>query len=174
MTGRLNSTAASLLGFLHEGPMTGWDLVARAQERVGDFWTLTRSQVYRELAAMAADGLVEAGERGTRERRPYALTASGRRAFATWVRHLPGTESIRFPLLLTMAFADHVPPERMAEFVAHHRAVHAERLAGYERQWAESGAAAAKSHDAATLLFGITYERAVVTWFDALPGSLAC
>jgi len=27
----LNPTAASLLGFLHHGPMTGWDLVAAAQ-----------------------------------------------------------------------------------------------------------------------------------------------
>lgn len=44
----LNSTAASLLGFLHEGPMSGWDLVNLAQERIGDFWTITQSQVYRE------------------------------------------------------------------------------------------------------------------------------
>ena len=40
MTARpLNPTAASLLGFLHEGPMRGWDLVAIAQQRIGDFWT---------------------------------------------------------------------------------------------------------------------------------------
>jgi hypothetical protein len=44
----LNPTAASLLGFLHAGPMTGWDLVATAETLIGDFWSLTRSQVYRE------------------------------------------------------------------------------------------------------------------------------
>ena len=32
---RLNSTAASLLGCLHEGPMTGWDLAATAQRAIG-------------------------------------------------------------------------------------------------------------------------------------------
>ena len=52
----LNATAASLLGFLHQGPMSGWDLAATAQTLIGDFWSLTRSQVYRELSAMASAG----------------------------------------------------------------------------------------------------------------------
>ena len=44
--------------------MSGWDLAETAQSSIGDFWTVTRSQVYRELAWMAEAGLVEAGERG--------------------------------------------------------------------------------------------------------------
>jgi DNA-binding PadR family transcriptional regulator len=171
MTDRLNATAASLLGFLHDGPMTGWDLVARAQERIGDFWTLTRSQVYRELAAMAAVGFVEAGERGQRDRRPYAITEAGRKAFIAWVHEMPGVESIRFPLLLRMVFAEHVSTDRMAEFVAWHRRVHAERLVGYEQAWAETGAGTAPGYRASTLAFGIAYERAVLAWFDGLPAA---
>ena len=65
----MNATAASLLGFLHEGPLTGYELVSTAQRTIGDFWSLTQSQVYRELAWMAEAGLVEAGERGARDRR---------------------------------------------------------------------------------------------------------
>src|SRR4051795_585336 len=110
----LNATAASLLGFLHEGPMSGWDLVATAQSRIGDFWSLTQSQVYRELAAMAADGLVEAHERGRRDRRPYAITDAGRSAFAAWADREPEPEAIRFPLLLTIMFGRHLPPGRLA------------------------------------------------------------
>ena len=116
----LNATAASLLGFLHEGPMTGWDLVATAQRRIGDFWSLTQSQVYRELSAMAAAGLVEAGERGARDRRPYAITDAGRKAFAEWIDREPGPELIRFPLLLTVMFGRHVAPGRLTGFVARH------------------------------------------------------
>src|SRR5690606_16512211 len=86
----LNSTAASLLGFLHEGPMSGWDLVTLAQDRIGDFWTITQSQVYRELATMAASGLVEKGETGARDRTPYRLTDAGRAAFLEWVVRDPG------------------------------------------------------------------------------------
>lgn len=164
----LNATAASLLGLLHEGPMTGWALAERAQERIGDFWTVTRSQVYRELAAMAAEGLVEAGAKEARDRRPYTLTAAGRAAFAEWVVREPGPESIRFPLLLTLAFGRHVPADRMAEFVAAHRVVHEERLASYERAHAELTAAGADPYALATLEFGLAYERAVLAWFAGL------
>ncbi len=176
MTARpLNATAASLLGFLHDRPMTGWDLVVTAQDRIGDFWSLTQSQVYRELAAMAAAGLVRAGERGRRDRQPYAITDAGRAAFAEWVAREPGPETIRFPLLLSVLFGRHLPPGRLAEHLHRHRAAHAARLADYERQHADlpPGAAEAEPYAVATLDFGLAYERAVLTWFDALPAALA-
>jgi DNA-binding PadR family transcriptional regulator len=172
---QLNATAASLLGFLHQGPRTGWDLVQTAQREIGDFWSLTQSQVYRELAAMADAGLVEAGERGPRDRRPYSLTEAGRAAFAEWVRREPGPETIRFPLLLAVLFGRHLPPGRLQYFLARHRSVHAERLEGYERQHREAVAAGARDgapYDIATLEFGIAYERAVLEWFDRLPPKL--
>ena len=168
----LNATAASLLGFLHERPMTGWDLVATAQALIGDFWSVTRSQVYRELAAMEGDGLVRAGAVGARERRPYELTDAGRAAFAEWVDREPGPENIRYPLLLTLAFGRHLAPGRLATFVAHHRDVHAARLEGYDRLRSSAGAAM-DAYARATLDFGIRYERAVLEWFDHLPPEVA-
>ena len=164
----LNATAASLLGFLHEGPMTGWDIVATAQERIGDFWSLTQSQVYRELANMAEGGLVTAGERGTRDRRPYTITDAGRAEFNKWVERMPGDESIRFPLLLTIVFGRHLPSTRLATMLEHHRLLHSERLRGYLLQRAEV-VATGDPFAAITLEFGITYEQAVLQWFDGLP-----
>lgn len=174
MTDRpLNATAASLLGFLHEGPMTGWDLVATAQQRIGNFWTLTQSQVYRELAAMAKAGLVEAGPPGTRDRKPYSITGAGRAAFAEWIDQEPGLEQIRFPLLLTIVFAAHLPADRLASMIAAHRGAHAERLARYEQHQAEvHDDPAADPFRLATLEFGLRYERAVLGWFDELPAVL--
>jgi DNA-binding PadR family transcriptional regulator len=172
----LNATAASLLGFLHDGPLSGYELAARAEHTIGDFWSLTQSQVYRELAWMAEAGFVTAGERGTRERRPYSVTNTGRDAFAAWLDRPPGPETIRHPLLLTVSFGRHVPPERLATFVRQHREAHAERLRTYEAQAAESQRAGAGGHDpyrAATLAFGLAYERAVMAWFDQLPELLA-
>jgi len=170
----LNATAASLLGFLHEGPLTGWDLVATAQGRIGNFWSLTQSQVYRELTAMAEAGLVAAGERGPRDRRPYAITAAGRAAFASWAEREPGPESIRFPLLLTLAFGRHLPPGRLAAIVGRHRAAHAARLAGYERTRTaiETAGMGDDPYAQATLEFGVGYERAVLAWFDRLPPAI--
>jgi DNA-binding PadR family transcriptional regulator len=164
---RLNATAASLLGFLHWGPMSGWDLAATAEHVIGDFWSLTRSQVYRELAWMADAGLVERGERGPRERQPYALTDAGRAAFDGWASEEPGLETIRFPLLLAVVFGRHLPEEQLAAFVTAHRPRHERKLAEY-RALADSDVGK-DTFARATLDFGLLYEQAVLDWFDALP-----
>ena len=170
---RLNATAAALLGLLLEESRTGWDLMAAAQERIGEFWTLTQSQVYRELAAMAGRGLLEAGPVGPRERKPYRATPAGREAFDAWLQGEPGPDQVRIPLLLTIAFAGHLPAGRLAEIVATQRAVHQERLdryrAGREALAAAPGPTAARR---ATLEFGLRHEEAVLDWFEALPGIL--
>lgn len=161
----LNSTAASLLGFLHEGPMSGWDLITTAQDRIGDFWTITQSQVYRELATMDKNGLVSKGEAGARDRTPYHITDSGRSTFAEWIARHPGAETIRFPLLLTLNFGDHLAPEHLEQFVGDGREVHQRRLGRYLAE----DMSTLPAHRRATLEFGITYERAVLSWFDRLP-----
>ncbi|MGF6888400.1 DNA-binding PadR family transcriptional regulator [Nocardia sp. GAS34] len=165
----LNSTAASLLGFLHEGPMAGWDLVSVAQDRIGDFWTITQSQVYRELATMSRIGLVQKGETGARERTPYRITEAGREAFAQWIARDPGAETIRVPLLLTLAFGEFVESERLHRIIAANRAIHEQRLERYLGDTDES----MSRYERATLDFGIGYERAVLDWFDRLPTLLA-
>ncbi|WP_194813710.1 PadR family transcriptional regulator [Nocardia sp. XZ_19_385] len=165
----LNSTAASLLGFLHEGPMSGWDLTNTAQERIGDFWTITQSQVYRELAAMDTAGLVEKGAVGARDRTPYQITASGREAFHEWISRDPGAETIRVPLLLTLAFGDHLEPGHRDRIIAANREIHQKRLDGYLAQEQME----MPPHLRATLAFGITYERGVLEWFERLPHLLA-
>jgi len=169
----INATVGSLLGFLHDGPQSGWDLVTTAQQTIGDFWSLTRSQVYRELGSMAATGLIEADEVGPRDRRPYRITDAGRHAFQTWLEQEPGQEQIRYPLLLTLAFARHLPPDQVTEFVSRHRAVHAARLNAYRDEWAAADTAGATPRDLITLDFGIRYETAVLDWFDHLPHDLA-
>ena len=168
----MNATAASLLGFLHERPMSGWDLVATAQVLIGDFWTITRSQVYRELAAMEAAGLVVAGPAGPRDRRPYELTGAGRAAFAEWLQQRPGPEQIRYPLLLTIAFGRHLPPGRLASFLADHRRAHEERLERYRALRSEGGANL-DPYATATLDFGIRYETAVLEWFDDISPEIS-
>ncbi|MFI5775603.1 PadR family transcriptional regulator [Nocardia sp. NPDC051570] len=161
----LNSTAASLLGFLHEGPMSGWDLVNLAQDRIGEFWTITQSQVYRELGTMDKAGLVTKGETGARERTPYHLTEEGREAFAEWIARDPGAETIRVPLLLTLSFGRFVDPNRLDRIIDANREVHQQRLTRYlaEEPAPES------CYERAALDFGIRYERAVLEWFERLP-----
>jgi hypothetical protein len=102
------------------------------------------------------------------------VTPAGRAAFAEWLESGPGEDQVRIPLLLTIAFAGHLPAGRLAEIIDSRRAVHAERLARYlaGREWltAAEGVDAARL---ATLEFGIRHEQAVLDWFDVLPGILA-
>lgn len=161
----LNATAAALLGLLHEGPMTGWDLVARAADRIGNFWTVTQSQVYRELARMTEHGLVTVGDPGPRDRKPYTITQAGRDTFGGWIAGEPADDQVRVPLLLTIQFAEHLPPSRLAEIITTQRAWHEERLAEYRA----NEKLVTDSRRLATLRFGIRHEQAALDWFDELP-----
>lgn len=162
----VNATAAALLGLLREGAESGYALAQRAEVELGDYWTVTRSQVYRELADLAARGLVTVGESGARSRREHALTVAGRAAFASWLESDPGADVVRIPLLLRLAFADAVPPERLRTLVNTQRAAHAERLAQYQELEAAGLAAGGSDRDLVTLRFGLRYEQAVLRWFD--------
>jgi DNA-binding PadR family transcriptional regulator len=167
MSSNLNATAASLLGFLYQRPWTGWELSRAFEESIGQFWSITRSQIYRELRTLAERGLIVMGASGVRERRECAITPLGRAAFLEWIARMPGEEQIRFPLLLTTFFGDVVPPERLREACAAHRRTHAERLAIYEQQL--PGVCAEAPFSALALDFGIRYERTVLAWIDDLP-----
>jgi DNA-binding PadR family transcriptional regulator len=166
-TPEINATAASMLGFLHIGPMSGWDLEHAVQLRIGRFWNVTRSQIYRELRTLEALGYVEAGEIGPRSKRPVSITEAGRRAFSEWISQEPGPENIRMPMLLTLSFGAYVDEQRLVEFLTAHRLEHQARLdfyrgleplIGEQDRWALY-----------TLWYGIAHEEAVLAWYDRLP-----
>jgi DNA-binding PadR family transcriptional regulator len=163
----LNATQGSLLGFLHDGPKTGWDLLQEVSETLSRFWSVTPSHVYRELQNLEHLKLVKAKPKGPRERKPYAITKAGEVAFARWIAQEPGPEQIRFPLLVTLWFGRHLDPATLAEFVAHQREQHEQRLAMYEA--VAAGWVDAEPHAAAVVEFGVRYERAILDWLGELP-----
>src|SRR5262245_4980002 len=100
----VNPTAAALLGLLHEGPMTGGQLMANAERRLGPYWSMTRSQLYRELPALAEQGFVKLGKPGPRSSQPYSITPAGKRAFLRWLAEPAGRDTVRNPVALRVAF----------------------------------------------------------------------
>lgn len=156
-----------MLGFLHVGPMSGWDLEHAVQVRIGRFWNVTRSQIYRELRTLETLGYVEAGAIGARSKRPVSITDSGRRAFADWIAREPGPENIRMPMLLTLSFGAYLDEERLVALLAADRLDHQarleyyrglEQLIGEQDRWALY-----------TLWYGLAYEQSVLDWYDRLP-----
>lgn len=161
----LNATQGSLLGLLHGGPRTGWELLREVEAGLSRFWNVTTSHVYRELRTLEERGLVVAGDRGTRARVPFSITASGREAFAAWIGQPPGPEQIRFPLLVTLWFGRFLAPQLLAQFVAEAAAEHRRRLHLYR---SVSAAAGDDPHRDAVINFGVAYEEAVIAWLAAI------
>src|SRR4051812_28326323 len=56
----LMSLQAAILGFLALEPTTGYTLKQRFDGSVKSFWSVTQSQVYRELHSLEAQGSVAA------------------------------------------------------------------------------------------------------------------
>ena len=95
--------------------MTGGQLMAAAERRLAPYWSMTRSQVYRELPVLAEQGLVRLGKPGPRSSQPYAITAAGKRTFSRWLAENPGRDTIRNPIALRVAFGNAALGEPAAE-----------------------------------------------------------
>jgi DNA-binding PadR family transcriptional regulator len=162
----LNATAASLLGFLANGPLTGWELMVQVENVIGDFWNVTRSQIYRELKVLAAQGLVETMKAGSRDKQPYRVTAAGMDAFRQWIAQEPGPPIMRVPLVLSVFFGEYVPFEEMTRSFAKLRAYHADRLEVY-RGFLPGAPKGTWPHEA--LRMGLRFQEGMIAWIDSLP-----
>ncbi|KEI43340.1 PadR family transcriptional regulator [Saccharopolyspora rectivirgula] len=161
----LNSTSAALLGLLHEGPKTGGQLVAAAAERFNGFFSVTRSQVYRELPALAEQGLLRLGKQGPRSSQQYAITAAGKRAFKAWLNTEPGPDNVRSPLILRLVYSGSLTPRQRANLVQSAREQYVEQL-----DEARARAKAADNpYEKAAADFTVAYNRAVIKMLDAIP-----
>jgi DNA-binding PadR family transcriptional regulator len=166
----VNPTAAALLGLLHDGPMTGGQLMAAAQRRLGPYWSMTRSQVYRELPVLAEAGYVRLGKPGARSSQPYAITPAGKRAFARWLAEVPPREALRNPIALRVAFGAQQPAGQLQQTYASAVEQHTAALAQVREQAREARKAGDEFY-AASLEFAVAYHRATLSWLKNAPSA---
>lgn len=165
----LNSTSAVILGVLHDGPATGGDIVLAASRRLAAQGGVTRSQVYRELPALAEAGYLKAGRPGARSSHPYSITAAGRRAFARWAVSPDGTaDSVRSQVVLRLGFGGLLTSKQRAEIIAEARERHQAALAAHRRDASELKRVG-DTYGAAVVEFAVAYERAFIKWLDSVP-----
>jgi DNA-binding PadR family transcriptional regulator len=164
----VNATAAALLGLLHEGPMTGGQLMAAAQRRLGAYWSMTRSQVYRELPALAEAGYVKLGKPGARSSQPYSITPAGKRAFTRWLSESPGREAIRNPVALRIAFGSHQSGDQLKQIYSQAVQHHNDSLSE-ARDAAKDAKENGDDFGAASLEFAVAYHRAALSWLKTAP-----
>ncbi|WP_320068938.1 PadR family transcriptional regulator [Micromonospora sp. RTGN7] len=164
----VNPTAAALLGLLHEGPMTGGQLMAAAERKLAPYWSMTRSQVYRELPVLAERGMVRLGKPGPRSSQPYALTAAGKRTFSRWLAEEPGRDTIRNPIALRIAFGGLHSATQLRNLQASANEYHSEALARVREQ-VKNAKKEGDSYDASALEFAVAYHKAALSWLKTAP-----
>jgi PadR family transcriptional regulator, regulatory protein AphA len=128
---RLTATSYIVLGMLDLAePATPYDLKRFAQVSTVNFWSVPHSQLYKECARLASEGLLsEEQEQTGRRRRVYRLTQSGREALNAW-RSAPTDElyEARDPGILKLFFGgDH------AILAASQLKLHEQQLSAFEQ-----------------------------------------
>ena len=164
----VNPTAAALLGLLHDGPMTGGQLMAAAERRLAPYWSMTRSQVYRELPVLAEKGLVRLGKPGPRMSQPYSITAAGKRTFSRWLAENPGRDTIRNPIALRIAFGNLHSASQLKNLYTSANEYHTEALAAVREQ-VKNAKKEGDAYDASALEFAVAYHKAALSWLKSTP-----
>jgi PadR family transcriptional regulator, regulatory protein AphA len=118
----------ALLGFLHAGPLHGYEIHRRLADRagLGRVWRLKQSHLYALLARLEAEGLIASRRepQATRPtRRVFALTEAGRQALAEWVQSpVARGREVRLDFLAKLYCARAFGPVVVTQLVARQRA----------------------------------------------------
>lgn len=142
--------------------------MATAEERLGRYWSMTRSQVYRELPALAELGYVKLGKPGPRSSQPYSITPAGKRAFLRWLTEEPSRDALRNSVALRVAFGDKQSPTQLRKLHETALDYHNEELAA-SREQAKEAKKEGDDYGAAALEFAIGYHKAAIAWLKTVP-----
>jgi DNA-binding PadR family transcriptional regulator len=129
---------------------------------------MTRSQVYRELPALAELGYVKLGKPGPRSSQPYSITPTGRRAFLRWLTEEPSRDALRNSVALRIAFGDKQSATQLRKLQEAAVEYHNEELA-LSRDQAREAKKEGDEYGAAALEFAIGYHRAAIAWLKTVP-----
>jgi DNA-binding PadR family transcriptional regulator len=125
---QLNQTHVVLLGFLRDGPRTGYEIKALIDRSVRFFWNASVSAIYPELKRLSEAGLVRASQEGRRT--TYELTDAGTVALREWLTadELP-TFELRCEGMLKLFFSDGLDTAEQLELVGRLREAHEAKAA---------------------------------------------
>jgi PadR family transcriptional regulator AphA len=131
----------TLLGFLTQGPMHGYDLHRRAREEMGRIWHMGISNIYGALKRLEQAGHVESSLSPQDNRPPrkvYRITRTGRQSFRDWVKQpVPTIRQLRVEFLAKLYFLRMLGLPGVTELIAAQEAICRERIERFERDAAE-------------------------------------
>ncbi|MFJ4658908.1 PadR family transcriptional regulator [Nocardia sp. NPDC088792] len=108
----------ALLGLLSSKPASGYDLLGRFKESLGNVWPATQSQIYTELTKLADDALIAVTDEGPRGRKEYTITDAGHESLRTWLETTKPKPRTRNEMLLRVFFLGELSPAAAHEYLA--------------------------------------------------------
>lgn len=174
MPTELPTTTFAVLGLLSFRPLSGYETVHFAEESIAHFWTIAKSQVYKELARLEDLGFVK-GTDVRQERRPdkrtYRITPEGKKALIDWL-HTSSSERdrIRSKFLVKVFFGHLLERERLEELIRDHGRRAHESLEEFRPATAHLGSNPDTVYMYSTALLGIRMLETISKWSaDVLP-----
>lgn len=170
----------AILGFLSFKSLSGYGLKKAFDRSVQHFWPANQSQIYRELAVLREEGLVEQEviEREDRlDKKLYHITEAGRAELHTWLSTPLPPQSYREPFLIQIYFGGKLSDQELDSLLQHEIKAARERLAKYKSMYS-SYVAMLKSADEPrafflsilTLEFGLAGEQFMMEWLQSAAG----
>jgi PadR family transcriptional regulator AphA len=164
---RLRPPDYVVLGMVHLGAQSGYDIKKSVRDSIRFFWTISEAQIYPSLDRLERAALVRgrSAPQGRRRRRNFDITPQGEAALRGW---LTGGEAMPFELrdigLVKLFFADALD---RADALGLLRAIierSHERVAALNRIEPEArrSRAAGIRHPALTLSLGIAFHKAII------------
>src|ERR687897_1992462 len=178
----LTPSTYAVLGLLARRPSSGYELGTRAAASIDNFWPLTRTHIYGELAKLEALGYVvgvEVAQEHLPDKRVYSVTAQGAQALDAWLADPdPGVPRPRQPMLVKLFFGERVAPEQAAALLTRYRRQVLARRDQFVAAAAADAAAIAADPDSprrfgrAAALFGLRRAEADLAWVDEVWAEL--
>lgn len=164
-----------ILAIVEAKPSTGYAITKEFDAVAGFFWRASHQQVYRELAALADEGLVrfkDVAQEGRPDKKVYAITAAGRRAFAEWFAQPQDVPRVNDALMVKVFAGELGGIENLVGQLSEARTQHLARLAMLEsiqrEHYPEAPADMPRWKQLVylTLCWGLARERAWLQWAE--------
>ncbi|HXF02483.1 MAG TPA: helix-turn-helix transcriptional regulator [Arthrobacter sp.] len=162
----------AILTALLEQPGSGAELARRFDKSFGFFWPATHQQIYRELAKLERNGLVQsAGRDSSRGRaKDYTVLAAGRKELSRWTLEQQEPRPVREELMIRLRASSVLGDAPITDEIERHLALHRAQLATYQQLDERGTWTDANRLQRAVLQAGIMFER---TWIDWAEQTLA-
>ncbi len=168
----------AILGFLSFKSLTGYNLKKAFDHSVRHFWPANQSQIYRTLASLNEEGLVdmEVIEREERlDMKVYHITEAGQEELHRWLSTPLQPQDYREPFLIQVYFGGKLSDDEFVDLLQHEIHAMEERLAIYDSIYKMYREKIKTSEDprslflsVATLEYGILSNRVSLEWLKSI------